>query len=179
MNITPTEIRNREFKQRWLGGFDMDEVESFLRAVAEEMEDLINENADLNARIKGMEGELEEFRRKRNLLEDAILSAQKVIDEMRTNAKKEAELILKDAELQTDQWVAAANAQVIEIKREISELEMLRKDYELKFRALVESHLELLDMVNGTERRDLSRPRKDEDSRGTGEQRSRGERVKG
>lgn len=159
MNLTPTEIRNRDFKQRWLGGFDMDEVDAFLKTVAVEFEALVNENAELSARVKSVEGELNEFRQKRQLLEDAILSAQKIIDDMRANAKKEAELILKDAEMQADQWVAAANTQVIEIKREIRELEMLRKEYELKFRALVESHLELLDMVDGSEKRE-PRPRK-------------------
>lgn len=159
MNLTPTEIRNRDFKQRWLGGFDMDEVDAFLKTVAVEFEALVNENAELSARVKSIEGELNEFRQKRQLLEDALLSAQKIIDDMRANAKKEAELILKGAEMQADQWVAAANTQVIEIKREISELEMLRKEYELRFRALVESHLELLDMVDGSEKRE-PRPRK-------------------
>lgn len=153
MNLTPAEIRNRAFKQRWLSGYDMDEVEGFLKGVADDFEALMAENDELRAQVKAMESELGDARNKRRLLEDALISAQRIVEHMKDNAKREAELILKDAELRADQWIASANTQITELKREIGELERLRKDYELKFRSLLESHMALLEMVSAPEKR--------------------------
>lgn len=157
-SLTHADIRNREFKQRWVSGYDMDEVETFLKQVADDVEALTSENEGLRNRIKSMEGELDDYRNKRRHLEEALISAQRVIDEMKANAKKEAELIIKDAETQADRWIADANTQVMEIKREFHDMEVLRKDYEIKFRSLLKSHLELLDAMRVPEGRDDRRP---------------------
>lgn len=152
--LTPADIRNREFKQRWVSGYDMDEVETFLKQVADAFEQLAADNDMLHGQVKSMESELDEFRNKRRHLEEALISAQRIIEDMKTNAKKEAELIMKEAEVQADRWIADANAQVLEIKRDVNNLEMLRKEYEIKLRSLLESHLELLDVMCAPERRD-------------------------
>ena len=162
LELTPDDIRNRTFKTRWLSGYDMDEVETFLTRVANTLEAVILENDTRQERVKNLEHELEEFRNKRRHLEDAIVSSQRVIDEMRDNAKKEAENLLKGAEMQADRWISEANMQVQEIKRELHQLEMSRKDYEFKFRTLLESHLEQLNtLVAKTKRetRDTPPPR--------------------
>lgn len=147
LELTPDDIRNRSFKTRWLSGYDMDEVEAFLAKVANDVESLVMEHQTVQDRVKNLEHELAEFRVKRLHLEDAIISSQRVIEEMRTNAKKEADNILKEAELQADRWIADANTQVQDIKRETHQLELFRKDYEFKFRTLLESHLEQLNTL--------------------------------
>ena len=147
LELNPADIRKRTFKSRWVSGYDMDEVEAFLDHVASAFEQLADENEMLHEQVKGMEGELDDFRNKRKLLEDALISAQKVIEDMKGNAMKEADNILKDAENHADRWISDANSQVIEIKRELHDLEFLRKDYEVRFRSLLESHLEQLNAM--------------------------------
>ena len=44
MDISPEEIRNRKFKTRWVSGYDMDEVETFLESTAGALEKLAGEN---------------------------------------------------------------------------------------------------------------------------------------
>ena len=66
---------------------------------------------------------------------------------MKANAMKEAENVLKEAENQADRWLSEANGQVSEIKRELKDLTVLRKDYEVKFRILLESHQEQLNLI--------------------------------
>lgn len=148
MSLTPEEIQSREFKQRWVSGYDMDQVESFLKAVAGSYETLLSENEALKEEVASMTGELDSFRTRRRHLEEALVSAQQVIDEMKVNARKEADLIVKDAELQADRWIADANTQVLETKRELNSLEMFRRDYEIKLRSLLESHMAMLDAKN-------------------------------
>lgn len=152
MDISPEEIRERKFKTRWVSGYDMDEVEAFLNSTAGALENLAKENASLRARMAEMDSEFSDVGRRRKLLEDALVSAQKVIHDMKANAMKEAENVLKDAENKADRWISDANNQVAEIKRELGALTTLRKDYEVKFRILLESHQEQLDAMRSTDR---------------------------
>lgn len=168
LELTPDDIRNRSFKTRWLSGYDMDQVEAFLAKVANEVESVVMEQQTAQDRVKNLEHELGEFRVKRLHLEDAIISSQRVIEEMKTNAKKEADNILKEAEMQADRWIADANTQVQDIKREMHQLELFRKDYEFKFRTLLESHLEQLNtLVAKTKRetREVPPPRPEASNR--------------
>ena len=151
MDISPEEIRSRKFKLRWVSGYDMDEVEAFLNTAASAFETLVKENESLRGKLAEMDGELTDIGRRRKLLEDALVSAQRVIHDMKANAMKEAENVLKEAENQADRWIADANSQVSEIKRELRELTSLRKDYEVKFRFMLESHKEQLEAMRSTE----------------------------
>ena len=151
MDISPEEIRSQKFKSRWVSGYDMDEVEAFLNTAASAFEALVRENESLRGKLAEMDGELTDIGRRRKLLEDALVSAQRVIHDMKANAMKEAENVLKEAENQADRWIADANSQVSEIKRELRELTALRKDYEVKFRFLLESHQEQLEAMRSTE----------------------------
>ena len=147
MNINPDEIRSQKFKTRWVSGYDMDEVEAFLNATAAALESLVKDNETLRGQVAKMDHELSDVGRRRKLLEDALVSAQRVIHDMKANAMKEAENVLKEAENQADRWISDANNQVAEIKRELRELTSLRNDYEVKFRILLESHQEQLDTM--------------------------------
>lgn len=151
MDIGPEEIRSQKFKSRWVSGYDMDEVEAFLNTAANAFETLVRENESLRGKLAEMDGELTDVGRRRKLLEDALVSAQRVIHDMKANAMKEAENVLKEAENQADRWISDANSQVSEIKRELRELTVLRKDYEVKFRFLLESHQEQLEAMRSTE----------------------------
>ena len=158
MDISPEEIRERKFKTRWVSGYDMDEVEAFLNSTAVALESLAKENESLRARMTEMDAELTDVGRRRKLLEDALVSAQRVIHDMKANAMKEAENVLKDAENKADRWISDANNQVAEIKRELGALTTLRKDYEVKFRILLESHQEQLDAMRSTDRESGEHP---------------------
>lgn len=151
MDISPEEIRSQKFKSRWVSGYDMDEVEAFLNTAADAFEALARENQSLRGKVAEMEEEFNDIGRRRKLLEDALVSAQRVIHDMKANAMKEAENVLKEAENQADRWIADANSQVSEIKRELRELTALRKDYEVKFRILLESHQEQFNSMRGME----------------------------
>ncbi len=151
MDISPEEIRSQKFKSRWVSGYDMDEVEAFLNATASAFETLARQNESLRGKVSDMEGELTDIGRRRKLLEDALVSAQRVIHDMKANAVKEAENVLKEAENQADRWIADANSQVSEIKRELRELTVMRRDYEVKFRILLETHQEQFNSMRSME----------------------------
>ena len=80
--MTPLEVQKREFSRRWKG-LDPVEVQQFLTDVAEDMEALARENADLDVRLRTLEQENEEHRERERILKQTLLSAQQASEDIR------------------------------------------------------------------------------------------------
>src|SRR6185503_15593382 len=125
-NLTPLEIQKQTFS-RAIKGYNPDEVRAYLHLVAEEIERLVREN-DRFARETGMLREdLEDHSNRERILKDTLLSAQKVAEDLTANARKEAELIVKDAELLSERVIGQAMQRVGDLERSISDLKTERR----------------------------------------------------
>ena len=124
-DLTPLEIQKQQFS-RVLKGYNADEVRAYLSLVAEEIERLLRD-VDRLSRENGMlREELEEHSQRERILKDTLLSAQKVSEDVKANARKEAELIVKDAELLAERVVAQAMTRMSDIERAIQDLKLER-----------------------------------------------------
>jgi len=123
--LSSVEIQSADFK-RSFRGFDRDEVKLFLEAVAESYQALTLENQQLTARIGRMGTSLDEFKKREDILRDALYSAQKMADEVRTQAAREAQNIVQGAELKGETLVREAQLRAHEIERSIIDLKMER-----------------------------------------------------
>ena len=101
MRITPLDIQQKQFKIKFRG-FDVEEVYAFLEIVREEMEDLLRENANLKENIQRSENQIREYRDMETTLRETLMTAQQMVEDYRTNARKEAELLVKEAETKAD-----------------------------------------------------------------------------
>jgi len=144
MKLTPLDIRKQTFKKKGMGGFDPSEVQAFLEMVAAEMEEIIRENTSLAERLQGLDGKIEDYRRMEKTLQDTLMSAQKTSDELRENAERRAELLLREAQFKADQIIGEARARLMDLQRQIADLKNLRSAYLAKFRSLLESHMDML-----------------------------------
>lgn len=144
MKLTPLDIRKQTFKKKGMGGYDPAEVQAFLETVAAELEELIRENTSLAERLQGLDGKIEDYRRMEKTLQDTLMSAQKTSDELRENAERRAELLLREAQFKADQIIGEARARLMDLQRQIADLKNLRTSYLAKFRSLLESHLDML-----------------------------------
>lgn len=143
MKITPLDIRKHTFKK--VGrGVDAEEVKTFLEMVATEYEALVRENSSLKEKLADLDSQIADYRNMEKTLRDTLVAAQVTAEETKRNAVKEAELILKDAELQADQLQAKAKEDLNEIRTNIEGLKKLRDSFLIKQRALLESHLKML-----------------------------------
>ncbi len=125
-NLTPLEIQKQTFS-RVIKGYNSDEVRAYLHLVAEEIERLLREN-DRYARENAMLREdLEDHSNRERILKDTLLSAQKVAEDLTANARKEAELIVKDAELLSERVIGQAMQRVADLEKSIGELKMERR----------------------------------------------------
>lgn len=145
MRITPIEIQQHQFKTR-LFGYDTAAVDYFLELLAAEQESLNKQNNELKETLARTQLTLDHLREQEKALQSTLMTAQQVSEDLKSNARKEAELVIADARLEGEQLVRGAIEQRMQLIKEIQDLKRQKISFECGFRGLVESHLKLLDM---------------------------------
>jgi len=142
-NLTPLEIQKQTFS-RAIKGYTVDEVRGYLHLVAEEIERLVKDVDRLSRENAMLREELADHNQRERILKDTLLSAQKVSEDVRANARKEAELIVKDAELLSDRLIGHAQSRVGDLERAIQELKMERRAARNKLQTMLDTTQQLL-----------------------------------
>ncbi len=139
MKITPLDIQQQQFKVKTFRGLDPDDVDAFLQTVAGEMESLIRDNNELKEQQARQSRDMLDMAEKERELREVLLSAQRVIEEMKANARKEADLIVSEAELKGERIVADAERQLGDLKARIEEVRRQKIQFEMSLKALLDS----------------------------------------
>ena len=150
MKISPMDIQRHAFGRRWRG-FDRDEVRTFLAVVAEELAGLQREKDLLEHRLRELEQTVSEHREREAILKNTLLTAQKAAEDIRETARKEAETIVKQADLQGDRLLELAQTRAHDVERGILELRGHRTALRTDVRALVTRLTHLLDLQEEAE----------------------------
>ncbi|HEX7184414.1 MAG TPA: DivIVA domain-containing protein [Thermoanaerobaculia bacterium] len=137
MPLTPLEIQKMRFNQR-MRGYDPTEVESFLSLLAEEMTARLAQVEKLERENRYYRQRLEEAEQREHQLQQTLLRAQKVSDEILANARREAELTVKEAEMAADKIVQQAIEQSTRVESRIAELRTARRELQLKFKSTLD-----------------------------------------
>jgi cell division initiation protein len=144
MRITPLDIQQKQFPMKFRG-FDIEEVYSFLEIIREEMEDLLRENASVKENVQRLENQIKEYRDMETTLRETLLTAQQLVEDYKTNARKEAELVVREAELKADSVLKEAQEKVIKIHEDIVDLKGIRRHFKEEIKRMVESHMKMLE----------------------------------
>jgi len=139
MRISPLDIQQQQFKVKTFRGLDPEDVDAFLQSVAGEMEGLIRENSQMKEEQSQHIREMLDMAEKERELRDTLLSAQRVIEEMKANARKEAELIVSEAEIKGERIIVDAERQLGDLKSRIEEVRRQKIQFEMSFKGLLES----------------------------------------
>jgi len=145
LKLTPIDIRKWEFK-KGVRGYDKYEVQAFLELASEEFEKLQQERREFEQKSKRLEKEIEEYRRVEKSLQDTLISAKETTDKSMQNSRKEAELIVGDAELHADKIMDSARKKASKIEDEITRLTVLRDSFAVKLKGMLNSQIELLEL---------------------------------
>jgi cell division initiation protein len=159
MKISPIDIRQVTFR-RVLRGVDSEEVARFLDLVRAEMEQLHRENQALKDELQQALRRLSEFREKEAVLRDALMTAQRVGDELRANAEREADLIVGDAELKASKLIGEAMHRVQDLRNEILMLREQKAALREGVRHLIERARLWADLDEEADRDDRERDEK-------------------
>ncbi len=144
MEISPLEITQREFARKFRG-LDPEEVQTFLEQIAEEMTRLVQETTDRAAQIQRLEAQVRINQEREDSLRNTLVTAQKVSEDIKASAKREADLIVKEGELNAERLLEQAHRKLAQVQAEVAELIRQRDLFTAKLRALLKTHLELLE----------------------------------
>lgn len=144
MEFSPLEITQREFG-RTFRGLDPEEVQTFLEQIAEEMTRLLQENTDRAAQIQRLEGQLRVYQEREDSLRNTLVTAQKMTEEIKSNAKREADLLVRETELKAERILEDGHRKLGQVQADIAEFKRQRDLFASKLRGLLKTHLELLD----------------------------------
>ena len=157
MAITPLEIQKMRFSQK-MRGYDPTEVEGFLALLAEELSNRIAQADKLERENRYYRQRLEETEHREHQLQQTLLRAQKVSDDITANARREAELTVKEAEMAADKIVQQAIEQSTRFEAKITELRTARRELQLKFKNTLDL-FERVDRGDARMRQRRGRPR--------------------
>ncbi len=143
MPLTPLDIHNKEFK-RSLRGYNEDEVNDFLDRVIKDYEALIRQHKELEEKYSQMEEQVKNFRMMEDSLGKSIMLAQETSEELKQNARKEAQLVVREAEKNADRIVQDALNKARKTAMELDEVKKQAAVFRARFHSLMQAQMELL-----------------------------------
>jgi cell division initiation protein len=164
MNVSPLDLRQQRFHTR-VRGFDKIEVSSFLTAVADDYEQALRETDRLRQDLSNMESVLAEHREHEKSLRTTLLTAQRLADDIKSAAEKEADRIVREANSRAQLLIEKAEARLEDVQREIDGLKLKRRDVESTLEGTIQALRNSLEYVKEQENREredkilLHRPR--------------------
>ncbi|MFZ3063990.1 MAG: DivIVA domain-containing protein [Nitrospirota bacterium] len=145
MKITPLDIQQKNFGVKFRG-FDVKEVNSFLDLLTRELETLIKENNYLKEELAKKEGKIIDFKKKETTLKDTLMNAQQIVENLKGNALKEAELIIKEAELKADSLIKDVHKEIANLKKELNDLKKQKVLYLEKIKGIIRTFQKMISM---------------------------------
>ena len=139
MALTALDIQQQRFRTK-VRGIDPKEVHAFLERAAAAFEELQREHHRLTDDVRQLRGEIEEHRKREGTFKRALMHSQKVLDQMKVNAEKQADLIVAEAENQAERLLHQAQRRLSQLQEHITKLKRQRVQIEVEIGSVIESH---------------------------------------
>lgn len=144
MKITPMDISNKEFK-KGLRGYNPEEVDEFLDEIVDNYEELYKDNALLKEKVSALSEKIEHYGKIENTIQNTLLLAQNAAEQARSSAKKESDLLVKNANDTAQKILDKAHADVVQINDEFDRIKQEFIKFRAKFRNFMNTQLETFD----------------------------------
>ena len=93
-----------------------------------------------------MKGELDGLRERERMLQETLISAQKMAEQTAEAAKGEADLLIKEARIKAERQIERARDEVAKLDEDKQRLQLERESFERSLRSLIDQHSRLLDL---------------------------------
>jgi cell division initiation protein len=144
MALTPLDIQQQRFRLCFRG-YDPKEVEAFLEQTANAFEDLQRETLRLTDETQKLQSDIEGYQRREGTFKRALLHSQKVLDQMQENARRQAEVIVAEAETKAAKLLQQAQNRLAQLQESIAGLKRQRVQVEAEITFVIENHRRLLE----------------------------------
>lgn len=109
--MTPQDIRERTFEKAVFGGYDMAGVDDFMEEAAQALESAQRENSTLKAKLKVLVDKIEEYRASEDAMRMTLMSAQKLSNQIESEARERADKLVGDAQAKSDEVLGSLRAE--------------------------------------------------------------------
>jgi cell division initiation protein len=143
LKVTPLDIQQKRFHVGFRG-YDRTEVEMFLDLVRDEMETLVREVTELREFRQSYEQRLRELNDKEEMIKNTLLMTQKLMEDQKDNARREAALIIKDADIRSHQIIGSAQEEKLRLESEMQELRRRKHQFQQDMKKVIQMHQEMI-----------------------------------
>jgi cell division initiation protein len=150
---TPLDVRQAKFSSA-MRGYERAEVNAFLLEAADGYEQATRENERLRHEVARLDASLSQYRELEGALKGALMSAQKVSDDMKETASADAARIIRDAEGRAELITQRAQAALEDVQREIDGLRLKRRESEVALESIIAALHNTLEVVREQEQRE-------------------------
>ncbi|MGI9050824.1 MAG: DivIVA domain-containing protein [Rubrobacteraceae bacterium] len=156
--MKPVDVRRKEFKSKWFGGYNANQVDDFLDTVADNYEDVYTENLRMSEELSSLRERLEQFDKLEDSIQSALVNAERAAEDLRKsagrdtenarmNANREAELTIREAKARAHQLLADSSERAERVRESYEALTEAKKYFASDFRKLLKSYLDVMDNV--------------------------------
>ena len=151
MSRTPIEIRNVEIERAWVGGYRRWDVDELLDDIADSLAEVVRERDELSARVEALTAEAASRRELERLLGLTLVSAEQAAQEMKDQARRESDLIVREAHAESRRLARETAAEKRRLEEELIGIRA-------RLRAALETLGEPVDDLSAKEREETSAP---------------------
>jgi len=145
VRITPMDIRQQQFTVKMFRGFDVQEVDTFLEDVAQDYEALMRENTLLKEQLQVLEDRTRGLEERERVLQQTLVTTQRLTEEMKESARREAALTVREAEVAGEKLLEAARTEEAVIRSEIMLLKRNRRQLAEGLRSTIEMYQRMVE----------------------------------
>ncbi|MCL5774131.1 MAG: DivIVA domain-containing protein [Firmicutes bacterium] len=138
--LTPVDIQHKKFGHAFRG-YSEEEVDEFLDNIVSDFEEALQKNKELKEQIELLKQQVEKYSDLEDSIQNTLVMAQKNAEQLLETKKKEAGLVIKEAEVASEKMLGEAREKILKIHQEISDLKQERNRFLLDYKTLLKSHL--------------------------------------
>jgi len=144
MKLTPITIKSQEFSKS-LRGYDAEEVKTYLEKLANEIEQMIDENEKLNVEVEELRSRNSEFNKIEKELQDTLIKAKTSSSQSLESTRKQTTTMVKEAEIKSRGLLEKAKEEANEIRNAVITLREERDFIISKLKAMVNTQASILE----------------------------------
>jgi cell division initiation protein len=165
MPIRPIDVRRKEFKSSFRG-YDQNEVDDFLDAVADEFERNYTENQRMREEVSSLRDRLQQFEDLEGSIRDALVHAEQASNDLRRaaaqeaegikqSAQREADFTIREAQSRSHQMLADSSARIERVQDSYDALQEAKRSFANEFRHLLKTYTDIMENMEVASAREI------------------------
>jgi cell division initiation protein len=165
MPIRPIDVRRKEFKSSFRG-YDQNQVDDFLDAVADEFERNYTENQRMREEVSSLRDRLQQFEDLEGSIRAALVHAEQASNDLRRaaaqeaegikqSAQREADFTIREAQSRSHQMLADSSARIERVQDSYDALQEAKRSFANEFRHLLKTYTDIMENMEVASAREI------------------------